>query len=184
MKNIIFQLLLLTLSMASCSESSSRKINLDSVLYNLNDTSRFKLIDSSWVKNIDTNYMHTGFYFLTVEKNGIRKRQEKSDEIYIIAPKPFASVDNIIKTKLEKNRLDNGEVYTELCLTFDAKGTKDLKEGTGNYLHPKMAVVIANKLLYIVDNNVNIKTGVMCIGLVDYSEEEMETMQKAVDNKE
>ncbi|SRR5258706_8446714 len=133
-------------------------------------------------KQIDTAYVQTGFYFLSKTQDGIRMRKENSNEIYTITRVPFASASNIIKTELKRTKLKDG-IYTELCMVFDAKGTKDLDKGTGNPLHPKIAVVIANKLMYVVDNSVNIKTGVMCIGLVGYSEQEMEAMQKVVDHK-
>jgi len=68
-------------------------------------------------------------------------------------------------------------------LTFDDQGTKDIEEGTGNSMHPKIAVVIANKLLYVVENTSKIKTGIMCIALIGYSEQEMEAMRHSVENK-
>lgn len=178
------RMLILMLLLVSCSQNSSKQINLDSVLYNSNDSVRYNLIDTAKLNKANTTYLHTGFYFLSVEKNGVRKQIEKSNEFYTIAPKPFASVDDIIKTKLEKTKLKNGEIYTELCLTFNAKGAKDIQEGTGNYLHPKIAVVIANKLLYVVESNATITTGIMCIGLYDYSDKEINVLQKEVDRKE
>ncbi|MGF2412294.1 MAG: hypothetical protein ACQUYJ_08210 [Ferruginibacter sp.] len=91
-------------------------------------------------------------------------KKENSDEIYSIAKVPFASVNNIAKVELEQTKSD-GEMYSNLCMTFDTKGTKDLEEGTANPLHPQLAIVIANKLLYVVDNNVNSKIGIMCVTL-------------------
>ena len=146
-------------------------------------------VESSTAKNkisnvhgklIDSTYMRTGFYFLA--EKGISMHLDKSNEIYTISPSPFASVENVIKTKIEKTQLKNGD-YTELCMTFDKIGTENLTEGTGNPLHPKIAVVVANHLLYVVENTTSIKTGVMCVGLVGYSEKEMEEMRHSVDIK-
>ncbi len=100
----------------------------------------------------------------------------------MIFPLPFASVVNIKKATLQKTESRYGD-FTELCLVFDNKGTKDLAEGTGNALHPKIAVIVANKLLYVVDNTYSIKTGIMYIGLKGYSEKEMKAMLAAVNNK-
>jgi hypothetical protein len=131
---------------------------------------------------IDTTYMPTGFYFLAENGKGINMRLERSDDVYAISPSAFASVEDLSQTKLEKTHLEGGD-YTELCMTFNSKGTKDLAEGTGNPLHLKIAVVVANRLLYIVENTTSIKTGVMCVGLTGYSEKEMEEMKTSVDNK-
>ena len=130
----------------------------------------------------DSTYLPTGFYFLSGEADGVKIRMEHSDKVFTLAKKPFASVNNIRKTELKKIPLPEG-IITELCLTFDSKGTEDIEINTGNPLHPKMAVIIANKLLYVVDNNVKIKTGVMCIILDGYSEQEMIAMKEAVDKK-
>jgi hypothetical protein len=119
----------------------------------------------------DTVYMRTGFYYLA--NDGVK--MYKGNDSFIIARSPFASVDNVAKVEVKKQ-----EGSTGLCLTFDAKGTKDIAEGSGDRLHPKMAVVIANKLLYVVDNSVNITTGVMCVLLDGYSQQEIETMQEAI----
>ena len=133
-------------------------------------------------KRIDTAYMYTGYYFLTEGPGGVNMKKENSDEIYTISKVPFASVNNIVKAELEQNKLD-GKTYNNLCMTFDAEGTKDLEEGTGNPRHPQIAIVIANKLLYVVDNNVNFTTGMMCVALVGYFKMEMEMMLQAVLDK-
>lgn len=130
----------------------------------------------------DSTYLHTGFYFLSGEADGVKIRMEHSDKVFSLAKKPFASVYNIRQTELKKIPLAEG-IITQLCLTFDSKGTEDIEINTGNPLHPKMAVIIANKLLYVVDNNFKIKTGVMCVILDGYSEQEMIAMREAVDKK-
>jgi len=133
-------------------------------------------------KIADTTYSPTGFYFLVPESKGINKRVEKSETVYTIAPSPFASVKNISKVKLETIHLKDRD-DAELCLTFDDQGTRDLEEGTGNPMHPKIAVVVANRLLYVVENRSKIKTGIMCIALIGYSGQEMEAMRHTVENK-
>jgi hypothetical protein len=126
--------------------------------------------------------MRTGFYFVTDKEDGIEKKIERSNEVYKIEKKPFASVQNVSSTELKEIKVKDG-IYTELCMTFDEKGSKDIRLGTGNIDHPKLAVIIDNKLLYVVDNTTQIKTGVMCVGLVDYSKEEINAAKQAVDEK-
>jgi hypothetical protein len=140
------------------------------------------LIKATNEKPVDTTYMPTGFYFLAEKGKGISMREDKSNEIYTISPLPFASVKNISKTKFEKGQLQKGE-YTALCMTFDDTGTKNLAKGTGNPLHPKIAVIIANRLLYVVESRTSIKTGIMCVALLGYSEKEMEEMHNSIDIK-
>ena len=131
----------------------------------------------------DTVYMHTGFYFLAEEKDGVKMKMESSNEIHTIAKKPFASVNNIAKTELRKNKLDDNTIITSLCMIFDAKGIKDIESNTGNPLHPKVAVIIANKLFYVFDNTAKFSTGIMCVILMNLSEKEMVELKKKVDEK-
>jgi len=171
-----FLFLSLLVLIAACSSHSANNSYTEASLDTVSVT------NITGKKIADTTYMPTGFYFLVPESKGINKRVEKSETAYTIASSPFASVKNISKVKLETTHL-KGTFDTELCLTFDEKGTKDLEEGTGNPMHPKIAVVIANKLLYVVENTSKIKTGIMCIALIGYSEQEMETMRHSVENK-
>ena len=83
-----------------------------------------------------TAYLRTGFYFLEDEKNGVKKRKDKTNEIFSIAKLPFASVDNIVKVEVERTFV-KGERFTELCEYFDSTGTRAIKMGTGDSLHPK-----------------------------------------------
>jgi len=170
----LFSPLLSVASFISCSDNSASTKN--------NET-QTTVSGLSASEKVDTTYMPTGFYFLTGGENkGVKMKQEGSNVIYSLSKVPFASVNNIRQTKLQTTKLEQGD-YTELCMTFDTKGRSDLKEGTGNSLQPKIAVVITGKLLYVVDNSTKIKTGVMCVGLVGYSDEEMNEIKKAVDEK-
>ncbi len=157
----------------SCENNSSKKKSRFSANHST---------DALENRKTDTLYMCTGYYFLAEGQDGIKMKKENSTEIYSIAKVPFASVNNIVKAELEQIKV-KGEIYNDLCMTFDPKGTKDLEEGTKNPLHPQIAIVIANKLLYVVDNNVKSEIGIMCVSLVGYSEQEMQTMRQAVVDK-
>ncbi len=135
------------------------------------------------VSPANTTYMPTGFYFLADSSTGIKMRVRGSDNVYTIAPNAFASVKNIIKAELIISP-DEKELHTSLRMAFDAKGTNELKEGTSSFLlHPKIAVIVANQLLYVVDNNAKITTGVMFVELMDYSDLEMKALQNQVEHK-
>lgn len=169
----LFQVLILVLN-TSCTEN---KTNNDNVEIPENPLTQLK------DKSSDTMAALTGFYFLESDiNNGVKIKKEGSNENYILSKTAFASVNNIIETKLVKTKLSQGD-YTELCMKYDEKGTKDLAEGTGNILYPQIAVVVAGKLLYVIDNTSKIKTGVMCVGLIGYSQEEMQAIKTAVDQK-
>ncbi|MDO6432757.1 hypothetical protein Q4E93_19275 [Flavitalea sp. BT771] len=136
-------------------------------------------VDSVKSGPADTTYMRTGFYYLAPSQDGVKMREENTNNFFSIARTPFASVDNISSAKVQKEDY-NGKTITSLCLTFDAKGTRDLQDGTGDPAHPKLALVIANKLLYVVDNSAKISKGVMNIMLDDYSEKDIQSMEKAI----
>jgi len=46
-----------------------------------------------------------------------------------------------------------------------------------------LALIIGGKFLYVVDNRENIKTGVICAYVSNYSKEEISAMQKAIAQK-
>jgi len=131
---------------------------------------------------VDTNYVRTGFYFLTDTLNGIKMKLENSGEFFLVDKSAFASVDHIEDNDIQKNKTEQG-ISKSLYLKFDSEVTKDLAEGTGNPFHSKIAVVIANKLLYVVENNAKIKTGVMNIYVGNYSDQGIQEMQNAIANK-
>lgn len=164
-------LVIFLIFISACSSNSTKTVKTRTAKGNINKVNN-KLLDST--------YMRTGFYFLA--EKGIIMRLDKSNKFYTISPSPFASVQNISTVKIEKTRLTTGE-YTDLCMIFDKIGARDLKDGTGNPLHPEIAVVVANRLLYVVKNTISFKTGVMCVGLEGYSEEEIEEMRQAIDMK-
>jgi hypothetical protein len=127
-------------------------------------------------------YMPTGFYYVTDGSTGVKMILKGTKEVYSIAPVAFASVKNIAVTRIIKTPADRG-TYTDLRLIFDAKGIADLREGTGNPMHPLMAVVLAGKLIYVVDNVSKITTGVMNVGLVNYSDKEIIDLKNEIDHK-
>lgn len=143
-----------------------------------NDSALVSQTHKSALSSNNNTYMPTGFYFLADSSGGVKMRIRGSNEIYTIAPGAFASVKNIISVKLKKTPID-----TALVMTFDPKGTNDLKEGTGKLFHPKMAVVVANQLLYVVDNNANITAGVVHVQLLGYSDREMKALKNEVEQK-
>ncbi|MDN3581754.1 hypothetical protein [Mucilaginibacter flavus] len=140
------------------------------------------LINATRKKEVDTAYMPTGFYFVAEKGKGIKMRVEQSDTIYTLAPLPFASVKNVMRVRFEKAQYKKVE-YTNLCMTFDNAGTEALANGTGNPLHPKIAAVVANRLLYVVENKTPITNGSTCVALLGYTEKEIEEMRNAIDKK-
>ena len=140
---------------------------------------RHKTTDTLTTDKVDSEYVRTGFYFLSDSSDAVKMRKEQSTKIYPIAKTPFASVDHIIK--VDVHRTETSDV--ELCMTFDELGTFDLQNGTGDPAHPKIAVVIANRLIYVVENSAQIKTGIMCTILVDYSRQEIADMVRSINEK-
>lgn len=138
-------------------------------------------IYSDTVKN-DSSYVSTGFYFLADNGRGIRMRKDHSEEDYDISKKPFVSINNILRATAQKNVIQGRDTYG-VTIVLDNAGTKDLEQGTGNSEYPHIAVVIANRLLYVVENTSQMKTGIMQIILVDYSEKEVNDMIEAINQK-
>ena len=141
----------------------------------LSDTATLFLSDTS------SRYLETGFYDVRDQRTGVRIHKEHSNEIYYLNSTPFASVNNVVKARLLRHRL-NGSVIPILDLTFDERGTKALK-GIGTPVHPSIAVVVANKLLYVITYAEAIQKGEMLILLEDYSDNDIESMLNSVLHK-
>jgi hypothetical protein len=135
------------------------------------------------VEKAGSPYMPTGFYYLGNGEDTIAMKIAGTGETYLISKTPFAGVADIMATTLTDTNLEKNEIYTELCMKFNEKGTQDLAAGTGNTLQARIAVVICNTLLYVVDNTSSIKTGVMCVGVEGYTPEEINTLKACVDSK-
>lgn len=72
---------------------------------------------------------------------------EHSDEVYTILKQPFASVSDFLQANLKIDKAVKDGISLEIV--FNPKGAKDIQKGTGDPLHPHIAVVVANKLLYV-----------------------------------
>jgi len=127
-------------------------------------------------------YVTTGFYFLAAGDSGITMRKDFSNEVYTLADKPFIGVNNFKNARVQKSKDEQG-VYSLLNIVLDDAGASKLKEVTGNPAYPQIAVVIANRLLYVVQNKGKVTTGVMNIIVDDYSDEEMKEMLRAISRK-
>lgn len=131
---------------------------------------------------VTKEYVSTGFYPLADNLDGIKMRKEQSNEVYSIAQKPAVSVYDISHCSLQLDSLTEG-IDGILKIEFDEKGTQNFKDITGNPLHPYIAIVIANRLLYVVEVQGQITTGKNNILLEGYSKKEMQAMVDEINKK-
>jgi preprotein translocase subunit SecD len=176
MSNLLMTILLLTTLLFSCSDGTNKRMAIQAETDNSQQT-----IYSNTSK-ADSSLVSTGFYFLDENGQGIELKKDHSDEVYTLSRTPFVSVKNILRATAQKNVIDGRTTYG-VTIVLDNAGTKDLEQATGNSAHPYMAIVIANRLLYVVKNTSKIKTGIVQIALVDYSEKEMNDMIGAINQK-
>ena len=131
---------------------------------------------------VTKEYVPTGYYLLADGLDGIKMRKEQSTEVYSIAKTPIVAVENIVHCSIQHDTTDNG-IESSLNMEFDEKGTQKFKDVTGNPLYPHIAIVVANRLLYVVEVQGQISTGKNRILLDGYSKEEMEAMVDAVNKR-
>lgn len=131
---------------------------------------------------MNSSYVPTGFYFLADKEKGIKMRKDHSNEYYNISSKPFVSVKNILRANAKKNIVE-GDITYGISIVLDNQATKDLEQLSDNPSYPYIAVVIANRLLYIVKNTSKIKSGIMQIILDEYTENEVDAMVNAIRQK-
>ena len=127
-------------------------------------------------------YVSTGFYFVSKENEGVKMKREQSDEIYNISKTPFVSVKNFLRARIRKVPLERGS-STALLIVLDNKGTKDFENASGNPLYSHFAVVVANKLLYVLENTAKIDTGILNIIVDGFSDFELKQMMDAINAK-
>jgi preprotein translocase subunit SecD len=156
--------------------------NINKDIYNQSEWGNFNknAINSDTIKS-DSTYLFTGFYFASEKGQGKIMKDPNLNKIYKITTAPFVSVKNIIKATVEKSMVSQNVYNVKIVL--DKIGTKDLEEGTGNPLHPYMAVIFTNKLIYVVENKAKIKSGIVSISLADYSEQQVNKIVEAINQK-
>jgi len=176
MRTIFMINLLLTILLSSCGNNKNQDKN-----FAIEHRST-PIINSSDTSKVDSSYVRTGFYFLTDIGKAIKMHMDHSNQDFYISQKPFVSVKNILRVNAQKNIID-GRTTWGVTLVLDNQGTKDLEEATGNSIYPKIAIVMANRLLYVVENSSKIKTGIMQIILIDYNQNEVDEMVNAISNK-
>lgn len=176
MKNLFTISLVSTILLLSCADNTAKNTHLQS---KSNDNQQAIYPDTT---KSDSPYVFTGFYFLADNGQGIKMQRDHSTEVYNISEKPFVSTKNILRATAQKNVIEGRDTYG-VTIILDNEGTKYLEQGTGNSSHTYIAIVIANRLLYVVENTSQIKTGIMQIILVDYSEKEVNEMIDAINQK-
>ena len=170
---------MINLILVALSLSIADKNNIITVSYIKANNQTASFYDTS---KKDTSYVFTGFYFLAEQGQGIKIKRDRSDEFYNISKTPFVSVKNVLRAIPQKNVIQGRDTYA-LTIVLDNQGTSDLEKGTGNRSQQHIAVVIANRLLYVVENTTQIKTGIMQLHLLDYSEKEVNDMVSAINQK-
>jgi hypothetical protein len=150
-------------------------------VYDKPDTTRLSDTAALLLSDTSLRYMETGFYDVVDRHSGVRMHKEHSDDLYYLKSAPFASVNHVVKARELRHRL-NGTIVPELDLSFDEAGTKALR-GIGTSSHSTIAIVIANKLLYVISDAEVVQKGEMLIMLNDYSDSEIESMLNAVLHK-
>ena len=179
MRPFFIATLILSTLILSCGNDNDESINQPATT---NQNPIYTVYDESDTAVLGKTYMPTGFYYLTDKKDGVKMLKEQSNEVYKISRTPFVAVDNILRASLVKTKLESG-ISSSIQMVMNNKGTRDLKQGTGNFAHPYIAVVIANRLLYVVENNYKTETGIMTIILANYPEKVMEEMLDAIRHK-
>lgn len=168
--------LILVTFFLSCADKTKKSTNIQTEANNNQST-----IYADTTK-YDSSYVFTGFYFLADQGQGIKMQKDHSEEAYSISKNPFVSIKTILRASAQKNVIQGRDTYG-VTIVLDNQGTKELEQETGNPSQPYIAVVIANRLLYVVENTSKIKTGIMQIILVDYSEKEVNDMIDAINQK-
>lgn len=125
----------------------------------------------------------TGFYYLSPDKHGIEMSESGSGKIYYLEQEAFASVDHIASAAIEETKTNN-DSYRELCMQFDSKGTMDFQNGTDNPQQRPIAVVVVNRLFYVISKSERITTGKVCIYANDISYDELLKMKKQIESKQ
>ena len=72
-------------------------------------------------KKADPNYVESGFYFISANNAGILMKKDFTNETYLLARTPFASVRHMKSAEIKTTQLD-GRPYPELEITFDIQG--------------------------------------------------------------
>jgi preprotein translocase subunit SecD len=144
------------------------------------ERSRFPFENNFGHQNIDST-LQSGWYYVSENETGYKKKLDKTEEIYFIDPTPIIKPKNIKKVEFYLTRQDK----PALKMTFDKRGTKAWSAATRKaYITKlKLAFIVDDQLLQVSSMESEITGGVAALNRSVHSKNELEQIKKILDKE-
>jgi hypothetical protein len=129
-------------------------------------------------------YLHTGWYRVTEQSNGVARTLNKVGRLYRLEAEPIIGVGNMASVKLLHEDSVTKVYAPTMIISHDPKGTEVLKAATAPPFGQSIALVINNQLIKVATIQGQILTGVVFISFNDYTMSELEGLKAAIDTKQ
>ncbi|MDR2956535.1 MAG: hypothetical protein LBV43_15790 [Prevotella sp.] len=136
-------------------------------------------LDALYQQNLNDSILVSGWYYVVDDNNGFVRKLQKTDELYILNPKPIAVIDNLSEIELYKNI--HGEV--SIIMQFDKQATEWWRIATRAAIGNLIAFIIDDKLFGVSFVNGEITKGANAFGRLDYSEDEYKEIIDMISKK-
>jgi hypothetical protein len=134
-------------------------------------------IETCFEKNLLDSTLLTGWYAVVDTDGGFVRPLEKSQETYILNPRPVLTAEDIVKLEVRKNNYGSNM----LTMCFGERGTELWREATQAATGKQLAFVLNDKLLCVSLVNSQITAGVSALIRDDYSSGELNEIKNAIE---
>ncbi|MBN1295056.1 MAG: hypothetical protein JXB48_24695 [Candidatus Latescibacteria bacterium] len=172
MKKTTITTLILMFLMSACSDNSSKGNDKNRGINFLEDPEHH-IKDNLNISSHNGTILYTGWYYVADDENGFERQLHRSTNVYFINPNPIVTAENFEAIRsFETNT--NEETSWILSIQLDDEGTEILSVVTENAIGRQLAFILDNSLLYVVEIDSQISTGLTELNRDIYSKEELE----------
>ena len=128
--------------------------------------------------------LYTGWYYLVDTPNNFKRRLDKSDEIYYLAPRPITTAKNITTLEIYESNY-NDKNYYGLTMHLDKDGAESWSYATkkAQVMRLRLGFILDNRLLQVAKVNSQITNGVTALNRGDYSRKELENFKMIIESE-
>ena len=102
--------------------------------------------------------LQSGWYYVVDSGKGYKRKLEKTEEYYFIAPIPIVAVEDFTTLQVNKSNISDSYVLT---IHFNDTAAEAWSIATGKSIGNRLAFILDNKLLFTPMVNAQITKGIL-----------------------
>ena len=152
------------------------------IIYNgKRDSDKIKQIDleSIYVQNVRDSILVTGWYYIVDDENGFKRQLDKTDDFYVIDPKPILVKAHFGSVKIYKTEFQ-GREELGLSIQMNRKCYGLWADATEKSIGKHLGLIVDNKLVSAPYVNGRIERGISSLNRGCYDRKELEDFRKQI----